>query len=315
MDSGPETLAVEQVRRFLRTSSTPSSAQFDGFVEQLHHRAARPGLTERFQLALVGIEGRTLSANELALEAARFEQSQAAYNFRFQGFRISDAQRAEANYDLVFLSRAQRVVREGTRDVYRVAVLPKNWDRTAWLVELDTETAYPLYSGQYSLDANRVCCLQSELVVRSFRPGVVIPANFSWWEAATGIEVVDSAEAALQAVLVSGSFVLPAAEDLLPGFAGFRFEVQTDPYGGERSAVLAYSDGIDHVFLRQQDASATSPEDGDTIAYLKRRCETICQFSHGGVDYLVRGRVGGGRGDWDEVQFISARIMARAVGR
>ena len=95
----------------------------------------------QFKLDFRGIEGRRLTSVEFARLSTLFE-GKAGYTFHYKGFRVADSALAAKTYDLVFLTQTTRATREGNLPVYRVAVVPKKWDRAGWVLELELRTGY-----------------------------------------------------------------------------------------------------------------------------------------------------------------------------
>ncbi|MEE2887375.1 MAG: hypothetical protein VX951_08070, partial [Planctomycetota bacterium] len=260
-----------------------------------------------FQLAFAGVEGKTLSTAQRLQRRAAFDL-QAAFRFKFQSFRISDAAQADRVYNLVFLAYGRRTTREGVRIVYRMVVLPKQWDRSLWLVELDMVTGYPLYAGQYSRFGNGRRELAAELIVTSVRTGMRFPNSTTWWSPTLGVQRAATEMAALKAALQS-SRAYVSTRRLVPGsYRSLHYEVHTDPYKGKKHALLVYTDGVDHFFVRQRNVPVVARGSDDSVAYLDRDGITQCLFSHKGVEFLVVGRTDGVR-----VRDLSAGIFSRAI--
>jgi hypothetical protein len=291
------TYYVEQIRRERaepapgpNLSSTEASPGFVGTVERLIFEAAGPGQPARFALSFVGREGKTLSPREQQVAAAEH--------------------RTRAAYHLVFLAHGRRQIQQGLREVYRMVVLPKAWDRSAWLLELDRATGFPLYQGTYAIGANAAAELVSELVVTSFLPGVRIPNGTTWWEPVRAVETLATAQAALAKALPSHStHVIPGKAAVPAGFELARTDLLTDPYTpGMSSAVLRYTDGIDFFFVSQEAASTPARGNEDTILFYSGSGVMQCRFEHGGVRYLVMGR-----NHQDSVREASKAIFATAI--
>ena len=315
MDNEFGTCFIEQTRRQrvrVRPNAKTPQYGYQGTLERLLYRGADPvrKIGSRFRLEFRGLEGQKLSKSQFDIKAREFQRLN-SYKFRYQGFRVAVATLAAKVYDLVFLTHATRTVKEGNRSVYRMAVLPKKWDRTAWILELDTQTGYPLYSGEYSLDVNLAPVLQSELIVTSFIPGARVPdaTDPGWWTPSKNMQVATGATAALKiALTASTKYVLPRRSDLPSGFEFQQGQVHTDPYKGTRKALLRYSDGIDHVWIQQRNIKLVPRQNEDTIARLTEKGMTRCLFNHGGVEFLVLGRA-----NRETMRYLAAGLFSHAI--
>jgi hypothetical protein len=301
---------VEQTRRAI-TSKPGQPVKFEGVLEQLTFRPADPvaKAAARFKLSFYGIEGRTLKGNDFARRAALFG-NQAGFTFQHRGFHVVDAALAAKQYDLMFLARETRSTRQGVRDVYRMAVIPKRWDRTGWILLLDTATGYPVYMGEYALGSNAID-LRSELFATYFLSGVRVPdaKDKSWWAPIKGIEAMASAGAAVKKALTkSTKYVLPMLSELPGGFRLETSEVHTDPYSGDRSALLGFTDGVDRIFVTERNVPLKKRGREDTIWYRDEKGLTQCGFSHHGVAFRVVGR-----SVRDTVRKLSLGVFRRAV--
>lgn len=300
---------VEQIRR--RRDAAQGGALV-GQLEQLLFLAASGTQGARFMLEFTGVEGRQLSSTEFKLARARFERRE-AYTFFHGGFRVSDAARAEQAYQLVYLATDRRVTREDPsgRKIYRFVVLPHSWDRSAWVIELDAVTCYPLYSASYSLDSAFQVSLQSELVVTSYIPGVRVPnaSQRPWWSPIKQVSQESAASAALSKALPNKrGHVLPSQSALPFGFALSESKVLTDTLTGEKSAVLAYSDGLETLFVHERSTKFTKRGASDEMAIFSREGLTQMIFKHHGVEFMVMGRL-----SQDRVREISVSMFSDAI--
>jgi hypothetical protein len=311
MESG--TIYTEQIRR-LRSGTTVTAAgakvpTYTGTYERMVYRSADANTAELFRLELAGIEGRKLTTTELAAEQASFLAT-AGFKFRYHGFRVGDAADAAAAYTLYHLVTTTRKTTQGTRNVYRFAVVPQKWDRNAWLLELDTRTGYPLYAGEFSF-ANSTFTLESELIVTNYQTGVRVPSasHASWWRPVKGVEALSTPLAAAKKALAdSTSYPLPVAADLPSGYKLLRNEVLTDPYTGEKRALFTFGDGLSHVFVQQRNVTAVSRGDNDQIFVLDEGGLTQCQFQHAGIEFHIAGRSNG-----SAMRQASSQLFARAI--
>jgi hypothetical protein len=126
-------------------------------------------------------------------------------------------------------------------------------------------------------------------MVTSFRSGMRFPQQTVWWAPNVGIEEMQSEVAALHKALPATVPVAPS-HHLPTGYLLAQSEVHTDPYSGAHSAVFAYTDGVDHIFVRQNSIPVVARPVDDTIAYFDREGITQCMFTHRGVEFMVVGR-------------------------
>lgn len=265
-------------------SKRTSDTRWVGTKESLLHQGVGTTTRERFQLTFLGIEGRVLTPFELNQRQRLFTES-AGFLFRYQSFRVHDVAQAKLNYVIYYLGKTQRI----GRPTYRIAVIPKRWDRSAWLLDLDLQTGYPLYRAEYTLDV----VLRAEVEVTSFQPNVRIPNSTSWWNSTKGFADFNNAATALDQVLATvRSQVVPGQVQLPPGYALARSQVITDAYQGNRTASLIYSDGIDQIFVQQMPESGSGwsiRAVGDNLYVFENNGISDFYFAHGGVRFRVLG--------------------------
>lgn len=307
MESNLGGFVSQQVRRVRREDRKTKVVSYPGTLEQLKFRPADALGEARFQLSFEGLEGQALTPGQRSAQRAAFAR-QAAFRFKFQSFRVSDVAQAEKVYRLVFLAYGKRTTLQGVRPVYRMAVLPRQWDRSLWLIELDVMTGYPLYAGQYSRFGGAQRELASELIVTSVRPGMRFPNSTKWWAPTLGVRRASTEAAALKAALPASQKYVRTRGQIPMSYRSLRYEVHTDPYKGNKHALLIYTDGIDHFFVRQRNVPVVARGADDSVAYLDRDGVTQCVFSHKGVEFLVVGRSDGLR-----VRDLSAGIFQRAI--
>ena len=291
------TYAILQVRRAREqvpmTTATGGQTQWVGTNESLLHQQAGTTTAERFDLRFLGVEGKKLTPFQLSVRKKTFVAS-AGFLVRYQSFRVHDVARAKANYIIYYLGKQQRI----GRPTYRIAVLPKRWDRSAWLLDLDLETAYPLYRAEYTLDA----VLRSEVEVTSFQPDVRVPNNMTtWWRPTNGVAVYSSAAKALSQVLTGvKTHVVPGIGELPFGYALAKSQVVTDAFQGTKKAALIYSDGIDQLFVLQTPRPSVKAANespvvvGDNLYVFENNGITDLYFTRGGVDFRVIGGASAG---------------------
>jgi hypothetical protein len=268
------------------SSGTTETTRWIGTKEALLHQEAGSNTAERFQLTFLGIEGKQPTPYELIQRKKTFAGT-AGFLFRYQSFRVHDVTQANQNYIIYYLGKTQRI----GRATYRVAVLPKRWDRSAWLLDLDIATGYPLYRAEYTLDI----VLRAEVEVTSFQPNVRVPNGLtSWWTPTNGVvEYTDAAKALSQVLPKLSVQVVPGATQLPAGYKLARSRVVTDAYQGTKKAALIYSDGIDQMFVLQvpkpQVRNLSVRTVGDNLYVFENNGITDFYFSHRGVDFRVIG--------------------------
>jgi hypothetical protein len=252
-----------------------------GLKEAHNHIAARGNQPERFELKLTGVDGRSLSEAELAERQRIFGLLEGALYYD-QGFRIRDLERASRNYRIRFLGYTTRV----QRPALRVAVLSPHRDRSAWLLEVDERTGFPLYSGEY----DPLGRLIGELEVTAFRIGTPQePVQGEWWEPRLGIRLHAAARPCLDELGVPGT-ALPTAAQLPPGLDFFAARTVTDPLNGNLTAVLEYTDGIDHLHVQQSKLPyPQSIGQGDTILHSDEASMMHFMFVHRFVRVIITG--------------------------
>lgn len=300
-------LVIEQIRRVRHVDPRTKAISFPGTQELLKYRPPNKVRDSKFLLTFLGLEGKTLSSGERARLTADFNR-QAAYRFNFLGFRISDAAQADSVYTLRFLAYGLRTTKEGVRIVYRMVVLPKKGDRSVWLLELDMMTGYPLYAGEYSRFGHGRRELATELIVTSMRTGMRFPYGTKWWAPSLTVQNVSTELAALKTALKTSQVYVATRRHVPSSFLGVRYQVHTDPYKGKTHALLTYTDGIDHIFIRQRNVPKVTRGADDSIAYLDLDGVTQCVFTHKNVQFMVIGRSYKFR-----VQDISADMFTRAI--
>lgn len=265
-----------QARRALDRNGQPI-----GLIEHLSHGHAADG-TERFELTLVGIEGRSIAPGELQRRQSEYGRYQAALYY-YQGFQLRDPVRAAENYSLLYLGEASRA----GRAAFRVAVVPNAGDRSLWILDIDWRTGFPLYRCEYDPAGTMV----GELEVTSFRVATAgNPVTGTWWAPRMG--VVEHADPrACLATLDSEETIVPAATWLPPGYRFHEARTVTNLFNGERTAVLEYTDGIDQVVVLQallDDPVTLRP--GDNFLRFEEAGMAQLSFTQDRLRVLVVGR-------------------------
>lgn len=286
-----------QVRRVRGTlAGLSGSSDWVGAVETSVHRGAGATNTEAFSLDLVGFESVSMSEPELQ-HRRRLYQGQAGYLFRFQSFRIHDAQAAALNYELFDVG--QTAFRAGRR-CNRMAIVSRALDRPSWVIDVDAATNVPLYCGEFTPARQLV----SELEVLRIDYGVAaqVPEGDSWaWTPRVGIRHFSTAAAAFAQV--------PTLASLTPSIGGGYFfdhaRVVTDPLSAEESVVMVHLDGIDSVLLRQRSQPPVN-SDGHVLKVFSDAGVTQCLFQQNQTEFLLISRS-------TSVREMAKSIFAQAV--
>jgi hypothetical protein len=280
------TYRLRQVRRVLdRTRRNDVGNAWVALVEELIH-GAQPGSQgsqanqpELFRLELVGMENVALSPAQFE-QARKLHQSKAGFLYHFQSFRVFDVAEAAKNYSIAFLGVSARA----QRPVYRVAVYSRLGGRSGWLLELDLETGYPLYRGEYETTGDLV----GEVEVVEFDPNYsgslpqpTTPAGVTRYG--------DPAAAALALQLPSR--VVPEPDVLPRGYVFGSAKTVINAYTGKQEVVLIYSDGIDQVFVIASSDPRESLGEGHVCAF-HRDAAGVAQasFVDRGLSVLLVGR-------------------------
>ncbi len=243
---------------------------------------------ERFRLEYLEPQGNRLSRQEL-LSRRQLYSSRAGFLYSYQSFRVHDVAEAKANYRIYPFMRTQRL----GRTVDRVVVYTVRGDRSIWLLDFDTETGYPLYSGEY----NNQIQLLSEVVVEEFKIGSVALTSASQWQPQMLVTPYDSLDMALRGLgNRSRRMIHEDVEGLPPGYETLRTQV-VENLLGEESLVSVFSDGIDNVFLIQTsgvdslfDQLGISSTDTNTIAEYRDLNVAQYAFHSEDVRFLIVGR-------------------------
>lgn len=273
---------LEQVRRVLDRRAGARVGKWIGLRESLIHAGASSDMPERFYLDLLGVEHRRLSSAELRRRRRLFRE-QAGFLFHDQSFAVTDPDRAERSYALLFVDGAVRI----GRPVYRFVVYPRLPGRSAWLLDLDLATGYPLYRGEYESEHGD---LVSEIEVTRFEPTRDAPESAQgWWRPRMGVREESSAAAALARAGVPKA-IEPAAGILPAGYGFERARVVTDLVTGTKRAVLVFTDGIDRLFVAEARSDRKPLGGGHAIAVYRDMGLTQCLFVEAGTEYLVMGR-------------------------
>lgn len=193
-----------------------------------------------FRLNLDSVPGEQLDPVELEQRRA-LHASHAGYLQQFETFRIEDPLAAARNYSLLHLDDRQRL----GRTTHRIAVIPRQFGRSAWILELDAATLYPLFSAEISAFGMVV----STLEVTSFAPTNAVGLGaVTWWTPTMSMARFRDANAAanslgvLRPATLEGTHV-PADYRLVEARA------VRDDLRPESSLVLVYGDGLDSLFV------------------------------------------------------------------
>ena len=271
---------IVQERRVLhRVDPRKPETVWVGFEERVRHTPAGRDVARRFQVEFLGFTHTTSGVR--SLDEQKVEHGDISeFLFHYQSFRIANAKLAAENYSVRFLGVTDRM----GRSVYRVGVIPHVADRAHWQLDLDVETGYPLYRGEFEPDGKLV----SEVIVRRFDPAFDAPVEDRIKPFA---EIHRSAEQALE----KAGYPQVAApnDDMLP--RGYRFQsakLFPNLLGGPAKVVLVYSDGIDWLSLTVEGGTVNEFAGHTLKHYRDPSGANLSQyhFVDGGVGYLVMGR-------------------------
>lgn len=289
---------IEQTRRVLDRADPRRLPTWIKVRELVRHAAETAQSEERYQLDMLGLENKALSEFELQLRKSRFA-NQSGFLFRYQSFRIADSERASENYAITFLGISTRI----ERPVYQIAVTSKVGARSAWFLEIETTTCYPLYRAEYDISGHLV----GEIEVTSYDTtydGSSLPQSVpshSEKSYSTPTDAVAALNLPTKGVPESGA--------LPPGYEPRSSKVVTDPLNGDKKAVLTYSDGIDQIFMTVAADPGLFRPAGHTVAVHQDAVGvTQCMFVHAGVQYVVVGR-----GADEPVRHVARVLYSQAV--
>ena len=295
------TYRLRQVRRILnRTGSEDLTSTWISVVEDLVHGAVatgQPGQRELFDLQFVSLENTVMSAAQLQLAKIQYAEK-AGFLYNFQSFRVFDVTAATSNYVISFLGIGQRA----KRAVYRVAAHSRLGGRSGWLLELDLETGYPLYRGEYETSG----ALVSEVEVLGYDPNYAGPLPLPAPQ--IGITRFSDPSAAATKLQLP-SRVVPLSGVLQSGYAFGSAKSVTDPFTGLKKLILIYSDGIDQVFLTISSDPRESLGEGHVFtSYRDAAGITQASFVDRGIQFVVIAR-----GTEDAVHSLVYRLFAQVV--
>jgi hypothetical protein len=273
-----------QTRRVLSEAATPKQgASWVGALETVVHRGQRGNHAEGFSIELRGFEGMAMDPAELARRQVLY-QGQAAYLFRYQGFRVLNARLATHNY--VVQATVDSSTRAGRR-CNRIAVISRTRDRSSWLLDLDAGNGFPLYCGEFTAAGQLV----AEVVVSHIVYGsaAAIPEGDDWqWRPLKDIsEHANTAQALARTRALAAVEV--AATDLGVGYLFDHARVITDPLTADQALVQVFHDGLDALFIQQR----TRPplrEQGNIARFYSEHGVHQCMFQHNRTEFLLVGR-------------------------
>lgn len=293
---------VTQTRRFLAQNGTMA-----GVHESLEVKAIGVP-SPAFRLCFQGVEGQ--------LPGSPVEQSWNATYVRcaslfheHNSFQVHDADLAAANYTLHDFGSGMRA----GRPIRRVVVFPRLLDKAIWVLELDTQTAIPLYSAEYDSSFR----LLGELVVTSFQLSV---APFVASQPAMLLTRHPDFATAVRQLPTAQGLVDPGIGKIAPDFRLRFVQVTEDPANARKSLVLGYTDGIDEVFVIQTPGTtdifsvlpgakgAVPAANAATIARFRDRALSILTFWHQGVTFQMVGR-----GSMLRLEQVAKRICVQAI--
>ena len=283
-------VAVEQVRDVLEQDDGAGNPHYVSVRERLHVSPAA-GPVPNFDLQFVDVVGQQITAGDRARRLQSYQQG-AGFLYRHATLVVHEPSLAARNYFLTHLSRAVRL----GRPVQRIALLPRVADRSAWMLDLDVETGYPLYRAEYSPTGQLV----SALTVTSFRFGQdarqVAPS--AWWSPRNRVrEFASYADA--RATLPNADFVDPTVAAMPSGYEASIVRTIHDDISLETSLVTVFCDGLDEFFVSQtlnaREPNVLLPPPGSTqtphaIYRFHDLSNLQLVFHDRGVRFLVLGR-------------------------
>ena len=272
--------------RWVRDGS--QEGRWFGLEEGIHQDIDANG-DPRYRLELLRLTAQNLTNDQLDQRRKEYE-GRAEFIHLFQSFRVHDVQQAEANYRIYPID-VDEPTRLG-RPILRVVVYPLRWDRSIWILDVDTETGYPLYSAEYNNRGQRL----SVLIVTEFNPGKGVVTEDTRWKPTMTVVRYDSVEAARQALGDRCRHMIDAdANDLPPGYKRSVTQTVEDHVTGNMNYVNFFTDGIDNVFLVQT-SGAENPlkplrEDGAHTVF-EYRDLNVAQyvFYQNDVRFMIVGR-------------------------
>lgn len=274
------TVKVDQVRRIVERRG--ENVVTIGIREHLL-RASGQGPGGRFELTFQGLENEKLTESQFAQRDMLFRSQVGAIHLD-QSFRVLDLEAARKNYALFFIDSKLRA----QRPVYRVVLVPRLIARSIWLLELDMQTGYPLYTGEY----NAIGQFAGELEVTAFRHGndVSLPKEeWGWQVPATVTEFPTPSDAIT--MLGTPPFVLPQPGTMPPGYEPHAARSIRDPLSTKRRLVLDYSDGIDQIHVIEVPTTEQPfVAGGHTVSLYTDAGLTLAHFRHAGLECTIVGR-------------------------
>jgi hypothetical protein len=283
---------------------------WDSVNEALILAPDAPDGSPRFRLDFVGIPGQILDPIEQSQRAAT-HASQAGFLHQFGGFQIADPARAAQSYRIVPIDRRVRL----SRPSIRVAVVPIRLGRSAWILELDAATHYPLYSAEVSSFGSIVGTLE----VTSFTPTDPRSVDsVEWWEPSSLLRTYRSVSAAVASLDGAPRPILPEPTDLPEGFDFLQARTVLNDLRAESSLVLIYGDGVASIFVVETFGvpapSLPSPVPGSgtkpyAVFFFHDHSSLQLMFQVGGVQTIVIGATGE-----FGVLSLTERLLERAVG-
>jgi hypothetical protein len=273
--------SARQVRRVLDLRT--STGTWTGIEERLFHTASRTDRPERFQLQFLGIEGRTLTPAQ-HLDVEHVYRGQVGGIYHDTSFRIVDLNRATANYQFLYVGDAQRA----QRLAYRMVVMSRLPGRSAWILDLDVATGYPLYRGEVDYLGRLV----SEVEVVDFTHGssASFPAGAWWWTPPPDVREFESPADALRSLSGNGPWFEPELLTIPPGYVPTASRVILNAYGQDPIATLGYTDGIDMIFVVEMVAGGSPLVAAHSIGIQRQDGLTRLVFRHGVREVHVIGK-------------------------
>ncbi|MFO1054117.1 MAG: hypothetical protein U1F36_18015 [Planctomycetota bacterium] len=298
-------------RRSVLESDGHGGMHWAAIDETLRLGADRASGQARFVLELVGVPG-------MVLDPAEFERrrdlhaSRAGFLQQFGSFHVGDVALAEQNYQIIPLDQRSRL----GRPTQRVAVVSRQLGRSAWILEVDAATHYPLYRAEVS----SLGVIVSTLEVLRMTPTDPAPVGaVSWWRPTSPVEYFGDVNAAVSALGVAEQSVLPIAQELPQGFRFLEARTVIDTLRPESNLVLLYTDGVESMFVVETfgaplpSVPVMSPTDTQSpyALFVYQDVNTLQLMFHNGTVQTI---VIGASGEFGVVS-LAQDLLARSLGR
>lgn len=268
--------------------------------------------TSPFRLQFRGVVGCALNAQQSQKWSNTYQRYGSLF-YEYGSFRVHDADLAAQNYRLLTFGTVLRA----NRCCWRTVVYPRRLDKSVWLLDLDAETAVPLYVAEFDANGRLVSQVQVTRFATSQQVGRL---GSNWeWRPRMQITPIGATDDGQLPFTDDVHVVKPTTGTLMPDYRLLRSHIADDPFNGERSLVDTFSDGIDAFFVVQTpgrvDPFASAPSarlpggklPADTIAYYDDPSLRVYQFHQHGVGFQIAGR-----GSLTRLDQLAKRIYVQA---